>query len=122
MPRTKPQLEKPQKNGPSVVNEAQVPTEPAEVLDLAQTAAYLKLAEADVLRLVGEQGLPARRLGNQWRFLKAAIQQWLSTSPPKANKEAWMALAGAWKDDPYVEQELKEIYKRRGRPMTKDEA
>jgi hypothetical protein len=31
-------------------------------------------------------------------------------------------VAGSWKDDPYVEEELKEIYKRRGRPMTEDES
>jgi excisionase family DNA binding protein len=93
----------------------------AEVLTLAETAAYLRLPEEYVLRLVDEQALPARRLGNEWRFLKAAIRQWLSTPPPKGNKEAWMALAGAWKDDPYVEQELREIYRRRGRPMTEDE-
>ena len=33
-----------------------------------------------------------------------------------------MELAGAWKDDPYIEQELAEIYRRRGRPMTEDES
>ena len=51
----------------------------AEVLTLAETAAYLRLPEADVLRLVDEQALPTRRLGNEWRFLKAAIQHWLGT-------------------------------------------
>ena len=38
----------------------------------------------------------------------------------KTNIEAWMAMAGIWKDDPYVEEELKEIYRRRGRPMIED--
>jgi excisionase family DNA binding protein len=104
---------------PPVTNNG--PAQP-EVLTLAEAAAYLRLPEEDVLRLVHEQALPARRLANEWRFLKAAIQQWLSTPPPKGNKEAWMALAGAWKDDPYVEEELKEIYRRRGRPMTEDES
>jgi hypothetical protein len=28
-----------------------------------------------------------------------------------------LSVAGAWKDDPYLEEELKEIYRRRGRPM-----
>ena len=95
-----------------------------EVLTLAEAAAYLRLPEADVLRLVDEQGLPARRLAKEWRFLKAAIQQWLSTGSPKprSSKEALLALVGAWKDDPYVEEELKEIYRQRGRPMTEDES
>ena len=93
---------------------------PGEVLTLAEAAAYLRFSEADVLRLVNEQALPARRLGNEWRFLKAAIQRWLSVPLSMASKEAWMSLAGAWKDDPDVAQELKEIYQRRGRSMTED--
>jgi excisionase family DNA binding protein len=94
-----------------------------EVFTLGEAAAYLRLSEPDVLLLVQEQRLPGRQLGNEWRFLKAAIQDWLRTGPPpKGSKEAWMALAGAWKDDPYVEEELKDIYRRRGRPMTEDEA
>jgi excisionase family DNA binding protein len=93
-----------------------------EVMTLAEAAAYLRLPETDVLRLVHEQALPARRLANEWRFLKEAIREWLSKPPPKPNKERWMELAGVWKDDPYVEDELKEIYKRRGRPTTEDES
>jgi excisionase family DNA binding protein len=93
------------------------------VLTLAEAAAYLRLPEADVLRLVEEQGLPARQLGAEWRFLKAAIQEWLrSGPPPKPSKEAQLAVAGSWKDDPYVDEELKETYGRRGRPMTEDES
>jgi excisionase family DNA binding protein len=89
------------------------------VLNLSEAAAYLRLTESNVLRLVDEQGLPARQLGNEWRFLKAAIQDWLRTGPPpRPSKEAQLAVAGAWKDDPYVEEELQEIYQRRGRPMT----
>jgi excisionase family DNA binding protein len=119
MPRTKPKPE------PAPVTPPAAPTNgpTGEVLTLSEAAAYLRLPEADVLRLVDEQALPARRLGSEWRFLKAAIQDWLrtGTTPPQSNKEAWMELAGVWKDDPYVEEELKEIYRRRGRPMTEDE-
>ena len=52
-----------------------------KVLTLAEAAAYLRFPEADVLRLVDEQALPARRLGNQWRFLKEAIRDWMRTGP-----------------------------------------
>src|SRR5277367_5054010 len=50
---------------------------PIEVLTLVEAAAYLRLTEADVLRMVDEQGLSARQLGKEWRFLKSAIQDWL---------------------------------------------
>jgi excisionase family DNA binding protein len=92
-----------------------------EVLTLAEAAAYLRLPEEEVVRLAQVQDLPGRLAGLEWRFLKTAIQQWLSTPALKTNKDALMALAGIWKDDPYVEEELKEIYRRRGRPMTENE-
>src|SRR5216683_7847721 len=115
MPRTKnPELEQArQPQAPSAVNGP-----PGEVLTLAETATYLRLTEEEVLRLVDEQALPARRLGTERRFLKAAIQQWLSAgTPTAAGKEAQLAVAGAWKDDPLVEEELRETYRRRGRPL-----
>jgi excisionase family DNA binding protein len=87
-----------------------------DVLTLAEAAAYLKLTEAEVLRLVHDQTLPARRLANEWRFFKAAIQQWLATPPPPGSRAAILSVAGAWKDDPDADEELKEILKRRGGP------
>ncbi len=94
---------------------------PGVVLTLPEAAAYLRLPEADVLRLVDQQSLPARRLANEWRFLKSAIQQWLSTPPPRFSKEAQSAVIGSWKDDPHIEEELQETFRRRGRTMTGDE-
>src|SRR5262245_28958343 len=93
----------------------------AEVLTLAEAAAYLRLAEAEVIRLVRSHDLPGRFTGKEWRFLKSAIRDWLRTPPPKPGKEAQLAVAGAWKDDPHLEEELKEIYRQRGRPMTEAE-
>jgi excisionase family DNA binding protein len=90
-------------------------------LTLSEAADYLRLPEADVVRLFQEQGLPARRLGNEWRFLLDAIRVWLSAgTAPKSNKEAWMGLVGVWKDDPYFDEMLKEIDKSRGRPLPED--
>jgi excisionase family DNA binding protein len=85
-----------------------------EVLTLSEAAAYLRLPEADVLRLAREQGLPAQQAGSEWRFLLAAIRGWLSTGkPPKSNKEAWNELVGVWRDDPFFEDFLREINKGR---------
>jgi excisionase family DNA binding protein len=117
MPRPKPEKARQPTPPPQEVNGP-----PGEVLTLGEAAAYLRLPEADVLRLVDEQGLPARRLANEWRFLRAAIQQWLGTPPPKYSKEAQLAVVGSWKDDPLVEEELKEIMRQRGRPMPEGES
>jgi len=91
-----------------------------EVMTLAEAAAYLRVTEDEILRLVRYQDLPARLLDTEWRFLKLAIQDWLRATPPRGSREAVLSTAGSWKDDPFLETELKEIYKRRGRPMTED--
>src|SRR5262245_51451096 len=118
MPRMKKKPDPPP-HARSQSTEVNGPT--GEVLTLREAAVYLQLSEAEVLRLVDEQGLPARQLGNQWRFLKAAIQDWLRTGPPpRPSKEAQLAVIGSWKEDPLVEEELKEIYRQRGRPMTEE--
>jgi len=94
----------------------------SEVFTLAEAAAYLRLSESDVLCLIQEQGLPARQVGSEWRLLKTAIQQWLSTGSPslQANKAAWLAMAGKYKDDSDLEQIVEDAYRRRGRPITED--
>ncbi len=96
------------------------PAPSGEVLTLAEAAAYLRFSESDVLRLIHEQKLPARQLGAEFRFLKSALQDWLRTPPLPGSKEAQLAVAGIWKDDPDLEEMLKEIYRQRGRPTTED--
>jgi len=115
-PRKKPESEELRPRHPLDAN-----APPGEVLILAEAAAYLRLSEAEVLRSVDEQGLPARQIGKERRFLKAAIQQWLSAGRPSVTaKEAQLAVAGSWKDDPLVEAELSETYRRRGRSCLRD--
>ncbi|MBI2805078.1 MAG: helix-turn-helix domain-containing protein [Planctomycetes bacterium] len=93
-----------------------------EVLTLAEAAAYLRVSEDDVKRLVAEQDLPGRFVGDSWRFLKSALQTWLGTPVgARSGNEAFLALAGSWKDDPDIDEILRNIYKQRGRPMTEEE-
>ncbi len=84
-----------------------------EVLTLAEIAEYLRVPEAEILRLLREQGLPGRKLGEEWRFLKAAVQDWLRSPPSK--KEGLLMQIGAFKDDPNLGAMLEEIHRQRGR-------
>jgi excisionase family DNA binding protein len=94
----------------------------ADVLTLGEAAAYLRLSEAEVLQLIAEQSLPARRVGHEWRLLLAAIRDWLRVGTrPKSNKTIWLALAGVWRDDPTLDELLEEIQKQRRRLMSEDE-
>jgi excisionase family DNA binding protein len=94
--------------------------EPTEVLTLGEAAAYLRIKEADVLHAVEQQSLPGRLIGTEWRFLKSALQGWLGTPPKRPSKEAVLARIGSWQDDPYLDQELEEIHRQRGRPVAEE--
>jgi hypothetical protein len=72
----------------------------------------------ELLRLVHEQDLPGRFTGSGWRFSKSAFQQWLSQPLPRPSKEAQLAGIGSWKDDPYLDEMLKDIYRKRRQPKT----
>ena len=119
MPRTKKRTEPASKTSPSA-SRLRVIEPGADVLTLREAATYLRLAEADVRRLVEEQGLPARQLGEEWRFLKSAIQAWLSMPRANENKKDIWSTAGSLKDDPYLEEMLKQIERMRGRPTTEE--
>jgi excisionase family DNA binding protein len=122
MPRTQTNLPKKPKAGVNATA-AKQPAEAmaaGEVLTLAEAAAYLRLPEDEVLRLVDDQGLVGRQVGAEWRFLKSAIQEWLRAPPPRGSKEAMLAAAGAFKDDPDLLAIVEEIYRKRGRPITED--
>src|SRR5580692_1688213 len=76
--RTKPRKTKtPSPVAP--VNGVAIPE--TEVLTLSEAAAYLRLSEIEVKQLVTDQSLAGRFVGNEWRFLKSAIQDWLKTPP-----------------------------------------
>ena len=105
---------------PEEASQVQPSSELSDVLTLAEAAAYLRVSDEALLRTVGVGGVPGRLIGGEWRFLKAALQDWLRTSPKPSSREALLSVAGAWKDDPYLDEMLKEIYRQRGRPMTED--
>jgi hypothetical protein len=86
-----------------------------DVLTLAEAAAYLRLAEKDVIAAASAQGLPGRMVAGEWRFFKGAIQQWLSVSQPTAEmrKAAQLALIERYKDDAGWEELREEIARQR---------
>lgn len=91
-----------------------------EVLTLAEAAAYLRVAENQLADLAARQDIPGRQIGGEWRFLKTALATWLAT-PVRKGKGFWETQFGALKDDPYLDEILRDIYRERGRSMTEDE-
>jgi excisionase family DNA binding protein len=141
-----------------------------DVLTLPEAAAYLRVSEDVLLQMANEQAIPGRRVGEEWRFLKSALQDWLrcwgvpsdrtvfhflathgkfppwdwmlieferrfkeleerlllklkppeQPQPERGSRERILALAGAWRGDPYRDELLRGIYEQRGRPMVEE--
>ena len=47
------------------------------LLTVDQVARYLKIDKFTVYRLVAQRKLPAFKVGNQWRFKRKMIEDWL---------------------------------------------
>jgi excisionase family DNA binding protein len=50
---------------------------PESLLTTEQVARYLRVDKFTVYRLVAQRKLPAFRVGNQWRFKRKILEQWL---------------------------------------------
>lgn len=48
-----------------------------DVLTLEDAATYLKVEYGAIRRMLKEQGLPGRKIGDEWRFLRGALADWL---------------------------------------------
>jgi excisionase family DNA binding protein len=53
------------------------PFEPAEVLSPAEVAEVLQVDEEIVTKLAEEGDLPGRKIGEEWRFSRTAVLEWL---------------------------------------------
>lgn len=84
-----------------------------EVLTLAEAARFLRLSPGKVEQLAVQGRLPGRQIGRQWRFLKAALSDWLRGGN---GRDALLALAGSFSDDETLPALRAEVYRKRGRP------
>ena len=84
-----------------------------DVLTLDEVAQYLRLPSELVERQALKGNLPGRQVEGTWRFLKAAVDSWLSRPD---GRTALLQQAGALADDDQLEAMLADIYAQRGRP------
>jgi len=84
-----------------------------EVLTLEEAAGYLRLPEEAIEREAAMGHIPARRIEDTWRFLKAALDDWLRGQD---SRTVLLQQAGALADDETLDALLADVYARRGRP------
>jgi excisionase family DNA binding protein len=88
-----------------------------EVLTLAEAAAYLRVSEDEIIQLTKQRGLPGRQAGQDWRFLKTALQDWLKRPELVTDNTPFLELAGKFHDDPFLKEIVTDVYRQRGRPI-----
>lgn len=50
------------------------------LMTLEEVADYLRLSKDTLYRMAGTGKLPASKVGSQWRFRKADVDQWLEVN------------------------------------------
>lgn len=89
------------------------------ILTLAEAAKFLCIKKGVLQKLVQQGRVPARKVGNAWRFSRAGLDDWL-----RGGIDPDLALlqqAGLFKNDPDLLQILADIYKARGRPECEED-
>lgn len=90
-----------------------------EVLTLEELAAFLKVSETTAYALVRGGELPGRKVGREWRFLKARVVAWLM----QAGQEEQMTQGTVQRDEQGGEYKLEDgqEYVALWLPMTREE-
>jgi len=58
-----------------------------DVMRLDELADYLKVSRSTLYKLVRQGGIPAQKVGKQWRFHKDAVDDWLKQHPEHTSKK-----------------------------------
>jgi excisionase family DNA binding protein len=84
-----------------------------EVLTLEEAANYLRLPPEMIERQAALGQIPGRKIEDTWRFLRAAIDDWLRSHD---SRTLLLQQAGALADDESLATLRENIYKARKRP------
>ena len=85
-----------------------------DVLTIEEVAEFLRLPEDTVRHYAASLMIPGRQIGDQWRFSRRALEEWLRGP---SGKQAMLSQAGAFADDKEDMEQLRaSIYRDRGRP------
>lgn len=82
------------------------------VLTLEEVSEYLRLPIEILQRQASQGKLPGRKIENEWRFLKVAIDDWLRS---QGSRSTLLQQAGAFADDASLTELRESIYQDRGR-------
>ncbi len=59
-----------------------------EVMNIRQASEYLGVSPDTLYKYVGENKIPAFKLGNRWRFKKSKLDQWMEEKSNQVEERA----------------------------------
>jgi excisionase family DNA binding protein len=65
-----------------------------EVMNIRQASQYLGVSPDTLYKYVGEQKIPAFKLGNRWRFKKSRLDQWMEEKSSQTESQSRRKAAG----------------------------
>jgi hypothetical protein len=71
-----------------------------DILTLEETSLYLRLPMETVVSQAIKGNIPGRKIENDWRFLKVAVDDWLRS---KSSRQVLINQSGALADDDSLE-------------------
>ncbi len=66
-----------------------------EVMNIRQASQYLGVSPDTLYKYVGEEKIPAFKLGNRWRFKKSKLDQWMEEKSSQSGTNGGKARAAA---------------------------
>jgi len=87
------------------------------VLTMKEMASYLKIPEEKIENQVLQGKIPGRRIEDEWRFLRVAIDEWLRSYDTRT---ILISQSGALSDDEKLDELRMNIYSERKRSETED--
>jgi excisionase family DNA binding protein len=90
-----------------------------DVLTLEEAAKYLRLSKDILERQVLKGNIPGKRIEDTWRFLKAALDDWLRSQD---SRTVLLQQAGVFAQDETLEELRRDIYRQRGRLEVENES
>ena len=84
-----------------------------DVLTSAEAASYLRVSEEEVLHLADHGDIPAQRIGREWRFLRRALESWLTYGARFTRDYPYLREFPPWLLDHPVFQEMLALIEKR---------
>jgi excisionase family DNA binding protein len=103
------------KNGTAKRNGVPKAVVDSDILTLEEAAAFLRVPAKGLQKDAADGHIPSKLVAGEFRFSKEQLRAWLGTpSERKQTDKEWLqSIFGLWKDDPTVDEMMREIERRR---------